>query len=193
MHDIEPFWKWRDQYVASADRRSPFHGRRYSEFEFDKSIYNFVIHPQWDGIGSTTLYLKVLFADYDSGYALVELFGEWNDTLHNDVMFLKRNLLEPMMKTGLTRFVFFCENLLQFHGGDTDYYEEWAEEMRDERGWAAFLNLQVHVEEEMLSTKLHYYLNFGESYNDINWRAQKPAIIFEAMQALVSGQMKRIR
>lgn len=193
MHDIEPFWKWRDHYVASDDRRSPFFGRRYSEIHFDKSIYNYLIHPQWDSIGSATLYLKILFADYDEHYVLIELFGEWNDTLHNDIMILKRNLIEPLMKEGLTRIVFFCENLLQFHGGDTDYYEEWAEELRDENGWVALLNLQQHVEEEMVATRLHYYLNFGENYNDINWRVQKPAIIIEAMEALVSGQMRRIR
>ena len=192
MHDIEPFWKWRDDYVAADDLRSPFHGRTYSELYFSKQIYNFVIHPQWDGFGSSTLYLKILFADYDEAYALIELFGEWNDTLHNDVMFLKRKIMEPLMAAGISRFVFFCENLLQFHGGDTDYYEEWAEEMRDENGWAALLNLQIHVEEEMTATRLGYFLNFGEAFNDINWRAQKPAVIIQAMDALVNGDRKSV-
>jgi hypothetical protein len=193
MHDIEPFWKWRDQYVAAEDSKSPFHGRKYSEMYFTKQIYNFVIHPQWDGFGSSTVYLKVIFADYQEKYALIELIGEWNDTLHNDVSFFKRRVIEPMMNSGIQYFIFFCENLLQFHGGDVDYYEEWAEEMRDERGWAAYINVSLHVEEEMHDSKLQFYLNFGENFNDINWRIQKPQFIFEAVNALVNGQLKRIR
>ena len=61
------------------------------------------IHPQWDNLGSTTLYMKVLFADYDEGYAIIELIGEWNDLLHNDVMLLKRNIVEHMMAQGITQ------------------------------------------------------------------------------------------
>ena len=192
MHDIEPFWKWRDQYIASEDKRSPFRGRTYSELYFTKKIYNFVIHPQWDGFGSATLYMKVIFADYDEKATLIELIGEWNDTLHNDIAILKRKVLEPMMDAGITRFVFFCENLLQFHAGDSDYYEEWAEELRDERGWAALVNVNRHVEEEMLAAKLHFYVNFGENYNDINWRIQKPGLLVEAIGALVNSQLKRV-
>ncbi len=192
MHDIEPFWKWRDQYIASEDARSPFRGRQYSELHFTKKIYNYLIHPQWDGFGSATLYIKVIFADYDEKAALIELIGEWNDTLNDDIATLKRKVLEPMMDAGISKFAFFCENLLQFHAGDSDYYEEWAEELRDAHGWAALLNVNRHVGEEMMTAKLHFYLHFGENYNDINWRAQKPGLIIEAIGALVDGQLKRV-
>ncbi len=193
MHDIEPFWKWRDHYVASEDERSPFRGRRYSELYFTKKIYNYLIHPQWDGFGSPTLYLKVLFADYSDGAALIELIGEWNDALHNDVATLKRKVVEPMMDAGISRFVFFCDNLLQFHSGDADYYEEWAEELRDAGGWAVFINTSRHVEEEMLAGRLQFYLHFGEDFNDVNWRIQKPGSIAEAIGQLINGQTKRLK
>ena len=65
MHDIEPHYMWRDQYVASDDQRSPFFGRQYDEFRFTKKIYNYFIHPQWDEFGSNTLYLKIIYTDYD--------------------------------------------------------------------------------------------------------------------------------
>ncbi len=65
MHAIEPYYNWRHHYIASEDERSPFYGREYSEFEFTHAIYNYVIHPQWDDMGSNTLFLKVLYADYD--------------------------------------------------------------------------------------------------------------------------------
>ena len=62
MHDIEPFYKWRDDYNSAEDDLSPFYGKEYSEFEFSETIYNFYIHPQWDFFGSPTLYLKIIFA-----------------------------------------------------------------------------------------------------------------------------------
>jgi len=81
MHDIEPYYKWREYYVASEDERSPFFGRTYDEFKFTKKIYNYFIHPQWDYIGSPTLYIKILYVDYTLGYTLIELIGEWNDAV----------------------------------------------------------------------------------------------------------------
>lgn len=68
MHEIEPFYRWRDDYVAEEDPLSPFFGTEYSEFEFDKQVYNFLLHPQWDSFGSNTLYLKVLYVDYEKGF-----------------------------------------------------------------------------------------------------------------------------
>ena len=78
MHDLEPHFRWRDQYIAAADKRSPFYGRTYNEFQYGLQLYNFYLHPQWDEFGSNTLYAKILFVDYDEGYALIELMGEWN-------------------------------------------------------------------------------------------------------------------
>ncbi|MEY4126059.1 MAG: hypothetical protein RL737_248, partial [Bacteroidota bacterium] len=40
MHFIEPFFRWRGEYIASEDARSPFFGRVYSEFEFQHRVYN---------------------------------------------------------------------------------------------------------------------------------------------------------
>ena len=75
MHFIEPHFGWRGYYIASEDPDSPFYEREYSEFEFNQSIYNFYIHPQWDSIGSPTLFIKILFVDYDESYAILELIG----------------------------------------------------------------------------------------------------------------------
>jgi len=69
MHDIEPHYNWRDHYIASEDHRSPFFQRVYNEFQFSQKVYNYYIHPQWDNFGSQTLYLKILFVDYEMGYS----------------------------------------------------------------------------------------------------------------------------
>ena len=193
MHDLAPYHRWRDFYTAEEDENSPFYGCEYSEFEYSKKVYNYYIHPQWDEFGSSTLYLKVLFADYEEGYAIMEFIGEWNDTIYNDIMFLKRNVVDPLVKKGIYRFILMCENVLNFHGSDDSYYEEWWDDIKDEDGWVVFLNTHRHVAEEMSRTQLHFYTNFGENYNDINWRTQKPERVAEAIQALVEGRVKRIR
>lgn len=193
MHDIEPHFRWRDYYIASEDKQSPFFGRTYSEFEFTHQLYNFYLHPQWDEFGSSTLYLKILFVDYDEGFALIELIGEWNDTLHDDIHELKRHVVDALLAEGISKFVFFCENLLNFHGSrDDDYYAEWAEEVRDERGWIVLANTRQHVEEEMYDARLHLHLNVGADFNDLNWRPLKPQLVFTLVEALVAGQLRRI-
>ena len=191
MHDIEPFYRWRDYYIAAEDDRSPFHGRIYDEFQFTHQVYNYFIHPQWDEFGSNTLYLKVLFTDYDLGFAIIELIGEWNDAIGNDVMFLKREVVDLMIREGIFKFVLICENVLNFHGDDDCYYEEWYEDVRDEEGWIALINTLDHVSQEMKDTRLQSFINFGDAFNDINWRPHKPKTIFKALDALVRGELTR--
>jgi len=123
MHLVEPYYHWRSLYIASEDDASPFYGRDYSEFEFGNRIYNFYIHPQWDFIGSPTLYLKILYADYDMGFCIIEMIGEWNDTIENDIMILKRDIVDQLVGMGLDKFLIIGENILNFHGSDDCYYE----------------------------------------------------------------------
>ena len=151
MHDIEPYYRWRDNYIASEDERSPFYGRVYDEFRFTHQIYNYYIHPQWDDFGSATLYLKVIYADYELGYAIIELLGEWNDCLSNDIMYLKREVVDALSEQGIRKYILICENVLNFHGSDDCYYEEWYEDIADEGGWICFINTLDHVWEEMMA------------------------------------------
>jgi len=43
MHEIEPYFNWRDYYIAAEDKLSPFYKRKYSEFHFTHKIYNYYI------------------------------------------------------------------------------------------------------------------------------------------------------
>ena len=63
MHDIEPFYNWRDFYISEEDKDSPFYKMTYNEFAYTNKIYNYYVHPQWDQFGSETMYIKILFAD----------------------------------------------------------------------------------------------------------------------------------
>jgi len=180
MHQIEPYFSWRDEYIAAEDERSPFFGTIYNEFEFDKQLYNFLLHPQWDDFGSQTLYLKILFIDYDKGYCIIELIGEWNDAIHNDIMDLKRELLELMIDEGIDKYILIGENVLNFHASDDSYYEEWFQEIPE--GWIVGLNFNDHVINEFKAHNIDYYINFDGYFNDMPWRTLKPKQVFHHVQ-----------
>jgi len=184
MHTLEPHYRWRDYYIASEDERSPFYERIYSEFEFTHAIYNHVIHPQWDEIGSPTLFAKVIMVDYDQAYAIIELIGEWNDLLHNDIMHLKRNLIDPTIDEGINKFILIGENVLNYHASDDSYYEEWFEDVED--GWIATINFRPHVIEDMQKANIDYYLVSGGVLNDMNWRTYRPQNFFERVDNMVT-------
>lgn len=187
MHDIEPFYNWRHLYVSEEDERSPFFGRLYSEFEFSQTIYNYYIHPQWDDFGSRTLYMKVLLADYDEHYAVIELIGEWNDAIENDIMNLKREVADKFLVYGITKFILIAENVLNFHSGDKDYYEEWYEETTEQGGWIVCLNMPEQTQYDFRRAKLDRYIDLIEMDN---WRIYKPFHLFKKIDQLVMNRLQ---
>ena len=189
MHDLEPYYNWRGLYIASEDPYSPFYEREYSEFEFTDKIYNHYIHPQWDSFGSQTLFMKILFVDYEDGYAIMEFIGEWNDLLYNDIMLLKREIIEHLMQYGISKYILLGENVLNFHSSDDCYYEEWFEEVNDEDGWIAIVNLRDHVLEDFHSANIDSYFVLGGALNDTRWRTHSPDQFFQQIQSQV---MKRL-
>jgi len=192
MHDIEPYFKWRSVYISEEDELSPFYGRTYSEFFFSNKVYNYYIHPQWDEFGSSTLYLKTLFADYENGFAIIELIGEWNDCLHNDIMFLKREVIDEFVLKGIHKFILICENVLNFHGSDDCYYEKWYEDITDEEGWICFINTLNHVTEEMESTMIQHYVHLCGIYEKVNWRPLKPADLVNWIEKSIHSRQKKL-
>jgi hypothetical protein len=185
MHDIEPYHRWLEEYESPKDKRSPFYGRVYNEMYYTQKIYNYFIHPLWDDFGSQTLYMKILYADYEREFAIFEMLGEWNDCLQNDVMYLKRDVVDELIAQGIRKFIIICDNVLNFHGSDDCYYEEWFDDIKDEGGWICLLNLFQHVEEEMRETHLNYYVNFGGALNDVNWRVLSPKGVFKLVEKLM--------
>jgi len=91
MHEIQPFHRWLQYYDPASDELTPYHGKEYNYGIYSETIYGYYIDPAWDFMGSETLFLKILFSDYDLQYSIIEFIGEWNDAINNDVMHLKRN------------------------------------------------------------------------------------------------------
>ncbi len=189
MQDIEPYYNWRHIYISEEDKRSPFYGREYSEFEFSQTVYNYYIHPQWDDFGSRTLYLKVLLADYEEKYAVIELIGEWNDAIENDIMELKREVLDVFMKEGIFKFILIGENVLNYHSDGKEYYEELYENVTDEKGWTVCLNMPEQTQYDFKKAHLDQYIGLMELDN---WRTYKPFHLFRKIDGemavrLISG------
>lgn len=187
VHYVEPYYHWRNLYIASEDEASPFYGREYSEFEFQDRIYNYLIHPQWDSIGSNTLFVKILFVDYDSNYAIIEMIGEWNDAIENDIMVLKRDLMDDLIGTGINKFILIGENVLNFHSSDDCYYEECADDL--EEGWVALINFHEHVEREMTGIGVDQYFLMGGKLDEIDWRTYLPHHLYKRVKKIAEKRL----
>jgi len=143
-------------------------------------------------MGSQTLYVKTVYADYDEGYAFIELIGEWNDCLHNDVMFLKRYVADQLIKNNISKFIILCDNVLEFHGSDDSYYEEWWDDVKDDNGWIAIINARDHILDEMESIRLQNYIHVGDELSDVNWRKANPKLAYQEIVRVLNSKVKQL-
>lgn len=188
MLELEPHYNWRALYVASDDPRSPFFGKEYSEFYASNTIYNYFIHPQWDECGSPTLYLKILFVSYEQAYCIIELMGEWNDAIGNDIMYLYQNIIELLLEEGINKFILIGENVLNYHSDITDYYEEWFENLGSD-GWIAGINFRNHIIKEFTDASIDYYISFGGTFDELEWRNLFPDQLYEEISLLINKRL----
>ena len=182
MQDIEPYDNWQYLYTSETDARSPFFGREYSQFEFTNTVYNYYIHPLWDEFGSRTLYLKVLMADYDEQYAIIEMIGEWNDAIENDIMRLKRDVIDEFIFQGINKFILITENVLNFHSSDDCYYEEWYEDVMEKGGWIVSVNMPPQSQHDFVKARL---ANYVEMLSLPAWRTMKPDVFFNQVDNIL--------
>ena len=187
MHEIEPYYSWLKYYDSSEDERSPFYGKEYNYELYQDAIYNYYIDPAWDYIGSETLYMKMLFADYELGFAVLEFIGEWNDAVSNDIMYLKRNVVDHMILNGINKYILIGENVFNFHGSDDCYYEEWFDDVED--GWIAAINFRDFITEEWNKYEIDSYINVGGGLNMDNWRPLTPLIFYERVNAVIKKRI----
>lgn len=179
MFDITPFQNWLHFYNPYEDERSMYYLQEREGEEMMLQVYNYIISPYWDDFGSRTLYCKVLFVDYDEHAAIIELVGEWNDAIENDIMYLKRQLVDSMLSLGIFKFIIIGENVLNFHSSDLNYYEEWMEDIQEQGGFIVCLNFPEQSKQEMISEGLSPMFFFLE-YD--RWRTHDPLPFFEMIE-----------
>ena len=192
MHDIEPFYNWRQHYDPASDPQSPFYGKQYNFDLYSENIYGYYIDPAWDYIGSDTLYIKILYTDYQLGFTVIEFIGEWNDAINNDIMHLKRNVIDAFLIQGIHKYILIGENVLNFHGSDDCYYEEWYDELEDLQeptGWIAAINFREFVMDEWKQYNIDSYINFGGTLQLNNWRTLEPKIFYAVVNSLIQRRI----
>ncbi len=190
MHEIEPYYNWLNIYNPAEDDRSPYFGKEYNYDLYTEAIYGYYIDPAWDYIGSETLYIKILYADYDLGYVIIEFIGEWNDAINNDIMHLKRNIIDHLLLQGINKYILIGESVFNFHGSGDEYYEEWFEEVEDtdsfsSPGWLAAINFPDFVAQEQVNYNIDSYLNMGGTLNISNWRTLRPKHFCKTVDDLI--------
>src|SRR5687768_2050136 len=121
-------------------------------------------------------------ADYEQQYAIIELLGEWNDAIENDIMTLKRDVIDLLLRQGITKYILIAENVLNFHSSDSSYYEEWHEEVSDEGGWMICINMPEQTQYDFKRARLNYYL---ELISIPQWRTMKPDLLFTQLDNLL--------
>lgn len=189
MHQIEPYANWLKYYDSSEDTQSPFHGKEYNYDLYTETIYGYYIDPAWDSFGSETLYLKTLYTDYTEGYVVLEFIGEWNDTINNDIMTMKRDFLEMLMHEGIRKFILIGENVFNFHGSDELYYEEWFEEVEEGGGWIAAVCFPEFIQQEFRKYRIDQYINLGGTLQIDQWRTLHPAKFCELVDQLIQRRL----
>jgi len=188
MHLIRPYERWLQYYDPSVDENSPFEGKSYNFDQYSETIYGYYIDPAWDFMESETLYVKILYAHYEKGYAILEFIGEWNDTINNDIMHLKRNVVDLLTYQGIDKFILIGESVFNFHGSDDSYYEEWFEEIED--GWVSLLGFPDHTREEMKKYNIDSYFNMEGSLEITTWRTMHPLVLCETINKIIRNRIE---
>lgn len=186
LRDIEPFYGWLGIYNHEIDERSPYHGIEHNQFYYDRSINTIPAHPLWDEIGSESLLIKILFADYEQGFAIIELFGEWNDLFENDFKLLAENCFTYLIDHGIQKFILVCENVFHIYLDTDDYYQALAEELED--GWICTLRLRDEIQEEIEQYGISGYFYWSPLLDELPWRRLKPYQIYQ----LVENRMGKV-
>lgn len=102
-------------------------------------------------------------------------------------MHLKRNVLDLMVGEGINKFILIGENILNFHGSDDSYYEEWFDDVED--GWIAAVSFPEFVRDEMMKYKIDMYVNMGGTLEIAQWRTLRPEVFYELVSRLIQRRL----
>ena len=120
-------------------------------------------------------------------FAIIELIGEWNDAIENDIMQLKRDVIDQLLHEKIFKYILITENVLNFHSSDKEYYEEWFEQVTDEEGWIVALNMPEATQYDFKRKKINYFIELMQLEN---WRVYKPYHLFRKIDDELSKRIQ---
>jgi hypothetical protein len=103
-------------------------------------------------------------------------------------MQLKTQLINPLIKAGIEKFILIGENIFNFHGSDDCYYEEWYDDV--EEGWIVALNFRDFVLKEMSNYQIDSYFNFAGRLDSIPWRTYKPELFCQIIDSEIAKRLQ---
>jgi MFS superfamily sulfate permease-like transporter len=132
--------------------------------------------------------LKLLFIDYEEKYAIIELIGEWNDAIENDIAIFKRSVIDKLIQNGIKKFILIGENVLNFHSSDNCYYEEWHEDVLEDGGWVVMIGLPEQSQHDFKKARINYYV---ELFDFPQWRTTLPQFLFASVDNFILKRLNR--
>jgi hypothetical protein len=114
------------------------------------------------------------------------MIGEWNDAIENDIMTLKRDVVDQMIAHGIYKYILIGENVMNFHSSDDCYYEEWYEDVSEEGGWVVMLSLAQQSNYDFIRAGIDRYIQLID-FPD--WRPYTPINLFTKID---NSQLKRL-
>ena len=102
-------------------------------------------------------------------------------------MTLKRDIIDELINSGITKFILIGENVLNFHSSDDCYYEEWIDDIED--GWVAMINFHEHVTSEMSQVGIDQYLILQGEMDMIDWRTYLPHQLYKKVKKVVQHRI----
>jgi hypothetical protein len=116
------------------------------------------------------------------GYTIIEMIGEWNDAIENDIMTFKRDVIDIMIAQGINKYILVAENVLNFHSSDDCYYEEWTEDIEEEGGWVSIIGLPEQSRYDFTRASIDRYVQLIDLPD---WRPFTPGNLFTKVDNLL--------
>jgi hypothetical protein len=89
-------------------------------------------------------------------------------------------VINPLLEVGISKFIFITENVLNFHSGDYEYYEEWRDEISEDAGFIVWLNLPEQSQYDFNRSKIKQFVQIFEI---LDWRTGKPSLLLTKVLA----------
>jgi len=100
---------------------------------------------------------------------------------------LKDSYLSDFQQNCCDKVELIGENILNFHGSDDSYYEEWFEDVED--GWIAAVCFPDFIQQELRKYRIDSYINMGGTLQIEIWRTLHPLQFYQLVSQLLQRRL----
>jgi hypothetical protein len=114
------------------------------------------------------------------------MIGEWNDAIENDIMALKRDIIDVMMSNGINKFILIAEMCSIFTVATKTITRNGYEENEESGGWVVVLNMSEAAQYDFQRRQLNRFI---ELINLPDWRIYKPYHLFKKIESTLNNRL----